>query len=345
MINIISSGLFSSFQDLGRFGKKSLGVSQSGSLDKYSFMISNILCGNKINEGAIEIIGGGFLCEFLNSVSISVSGPIGYYLINNKCVPINSSIKVNKNDVLTIPSNENGNVFYFSIAGGFDIEEIIGSYSYHQPSNITDKLKISSGQNYLMKKPNSEFQKMISPSFYQKYLKPVNDISIIFDQKIEEKNKKIVNKLLSNEFTISDQLSRQGIKLNCKEKLVHRIGNEISSGVSLGTVQLPPNGEPIILLNDSQTTGGYTKLGRIPDFEISRIVQSKTFTKIKFKKTDIYQSSQVMKSMDSEFNSIKFSDYFLSIHKIKDSFISVQISENGSIIAISNEQLININKE
>ena len=82
MINIINSGLFSSFQDLGRFGKKSLGVSQSGSLDKYSFMISNILCGNKINEGAIEIIGGGFLCEFLNSVSISVSGPIGYYPVS-----------------------------------------------------------------------------------------------------------------------------------------------------------------------------------------------------------------------------------------------------------------------
>ena len=83
MIKIINTATLSSFQDLGRFGKKSIGVSQSGCLDKFSFLISNFLCGNKKNEGAIEIVGGGFSCKFKEDVSIAVSGPTGIFMINN----------------------------------------------------------------------------------------------------------------------------------------------------------------------------------------------------------------------------------------------------------------------
>ena len=108
---------------------------------------------------------------------------------------------------------------------------------------------------------------------------------------------------------------------------------------------MPPNGQPIILLNDSQTTGGYLKLGSIPNFEIPKLSQTNINSKIRFKGISLSDSNNLRKKIDSKFNSIKLEDYFLYNHRIKNNHISVQISENDSIISIANEQLINVLKE
>ncbi|MQF97716.1 MAG: hypothetical protein FI682_05650 [SAR202 cluster bacterium] len=345
MIKIINSATLSSFQDLGRFGKKSIGVSQSGCLDKFSFLISNFLCGNKKNEGAIEIVGGGFSCEFKEDVSVAVSGPTGVFMINNNQISINSSIRIKKNDTLYIPENKHGNIFYFSISGGFNVGNIMNSVSFHQPSNITNDLRVKIGDILHMKKPNSNFQKLLNFSFFDKYIKSTNIISIIYDEIILNKFPDFINILESNQYIISAEASRQGIRLKGNDNLSHKLKNEISSGVSLGTVQLPPNGQPIILLNDSQTTGGYLKLGSIPNFEIPKLSQTNINSKIRFKGISLSDSNNLRKKIDSKFNSIKLEDYFLYNHRIKNNHISVQISENDSIISIANEQLINVLKE
>ena len=155
MITIINTGTLSSFQDFGRFGKKKYGVSNSGCLDKFSFMLSNLLCKNDKNEASIEIISGGFKGVFLEDITASITGPDGFFTVNdNKKIRINSSINLKKNDTLFIPPNNNGNVFYLSVSGGFKLQEILGSYSYHQPSDITNDLKIISGLSYHFKNPD-----------------------------------------------------------------------------------------------------------------------------------------------------------------------------------------------
>ena len=346
MIKIISTGTLSSFQDFGRFGKKKYGVSNSGCLDQFSFMLSNLLCNNDKNEASIEIILGGFKCIFLEEITASITGPEGFFIVNeNKKFKINSSVNLKKNDTLFIPPNKNGNIFYFSVSGGFKIKKILGSYSYHQPSDITDNLKIISGFTYHFKKPYVLKEKFTDDNFFNKYL--INDgiININYDEEIIQSNQKFIKIFENTDYFTSNQFSRQGIRLTGEKNSFFTHQNEISSQISIGTLQLPPNGLPIILLNDSQTTGGYKKIGSIPKSELSKFSQLKSESKIKFKGASTEDSIILFNQMIEDFELIGFNEYYFYNLSVNGALISVQISENNSIISIANNEVFKVLKE
>ena len=154
MLEILKSGIFSSFQDIGRFGLKQYGVSNSGCQDLYSFTFANLLLKNDINEACIEIVGGIFKCKFFEKVSIAVTGPSEQCVINNeKRLETYSSVNVDVGDVLEIKPSKTGRIHYLSVSGGFDLNKILGSYSYHSPSSITDEYKLKSNQKISFKRP------------------------------------------------------------------------------------------------------------------------------------------------------------------------------------------------
>jgi len=343
MLSITNTGILFSFQDFGRLGKKKYGISNSGCLDKYSFMLSNLLCNNKKNEASIEIISGGFKGIFLQEITASVTGPEGFFIVNNnKKIKTNSSINLKKNDTLFIPPNKNGNVFYLSVSGGFKLKNVLGSYSYHQPSDITNDLKIISGSKYVFKNPNLLNEKFSNDDFFKKHLTNNGLISIIYDQEIIESSQKFIRSFEDTDYFTTNQFSRQGIKLTGEINDAFKNQNELSSEVSLGTLQLPPNGLPIILLNDSQTTGGYKKIGSIPKFEISKLSQLKPESKFRFKGVSIDDSNNLFKKMINDFDLIKLNDYFFYNLNVNGGLISVQISENNSIISIANNEVFDI---
>ena len=104
MIEIISTGMLSSFQDEGRFAQKKYGVSQSGCLDLFSYKLANKLVKNKIDEACIEVINGPFTCIFHKEALISVAGPSEIFSINNNFLyQTNASINVSKGDELFLP--------------------------------------------------------------------------------------------------------------------------------------------------------------------------------------------------------------------------------------------------
>ena len=111
--------------------------------------------------------------------------------------------------------------------------------------------------------------------------------------------------------------------------------DEISSEVSAGTIQLPPDGNPIILLNDSQTTGGYKKIGAIPKYELSKLCQKKISSKVKFSEISLSDSISKFRKLKSKFENINIQNYINKVLEINGRLISVQILENNSIISIS----------
>ena len=119
----------------------------------------------------------------------------------------------------------------------------------------------------------------------------------------------------------------------------------ISSEVSPGTVQLPPNGQPIILLNDSQTTGGYKKIGVIPRFELSKLSQKPISSRIKFSEISLSDSISEFREMRTEFDNINIYNYINRVLEINGRLISVQILENNSIMSISDNEQFDIIEE
>jgi len=343
MIEILNSGLLSSFQDKGRYGKKKFGVSRSGSLDSFSFELANKLTSNSYNEPCIEILGG-FSCVFMEEAVISITGPMEIFSVNDNFIyQTNSSIKMNYGDKLDIPFSNKGNIFYLSVSGGFRIHKVLNSYSYHQPSDITNELKISNGD---IIKFNKNFQNDLFISdntFFKKRIFNDETIRIIYNKDTNVKKFKSIFE--QTEFRISNQISRQGIRLTGEPIDFFKDQNEISSEVSTGTVQLPPDGMPIILLNDSQTTGGYKKIGSIPRFQLSKICQRPISSTVKFSGISLSESISEFRKMYSEFNNINIQNYSNRVLEINGRLISVLISKNNSIISIADNQQFEITEE
>ncbi len=343
MIKVINSGILSSFQDKGRYGQKKFGVSKSGSLDSFSFELANRLTGNDIDEPCIETLGG-LSCVFYIESIVSITGPIEFFSVNNSFIyKTNSSIKLKSGDKLDIPIPQKGNIFYLSVSGGFKIDKILDSYSYHQPSNITNNFKISSGDEIELNPTKQENLFVSETSFFEKRIFNNEKIKIIYNE--ESRSDKIKNLFENNEFTISDQFSRQGIRLIGKPISIFKDQNEISSEVSPGTVQLPPDGQPIILLNDSQTTGGYKKIGVIPRFELSKLSQKPISSRIKFSEISLSDSISEFREMRTEFDNINIYNYINRVLEINGRLISVQILENNSIMSISDNEQFDIIEE
>ena len=343
MIKIINSGILSSFQDKGRYGQKKFGVSRSGSLDTFSFELANKLAGNDSNEPCIETLGG-FSCVFNIDSVVSIAGPMDFFSVNNHFIyKTNSSIKLKSGDKLDIPYPKKGNLFYLSVSGGFMIDKILGSFSYHQPSNITNALKISSGDEIHINSKGQNHLFVAESSFFENRIFNNKKINIIYNE--ENRSEKIKNLFENNEFTISDQFSRQGIRLIGDPINVFKDQNEVSAEVSAGTVQLPPDGQPIILLNDSQTTGGYKKIGVIPRFELSKLSQKMISSKIKFSEISMNDSISEFRKMRREFENINIYNYINRVLEINGRLISVQILENNSIISISDNEQFDVIEE
>jgi antagonist of KipI len=342
MIKFLNSGILSSFQDKGRLRKKKFGVSKSGCLDPFSFELANKLLGNYHNEPCIETLGG-VSCVFLEESIVSITGPLEIFSVNDNYIyQTNSSIKINSGDRLDIPLSKKGNIFYISVSGGFKINKIMDSYSYHQPSTITNDLKISNGDLIkLNRNRNLGNDLFISDNtFFENKIFNDKKIKIIYNEDINIKEFK--KKFEKKEFIISDQISRQGIRLKGEPIDFFKDQNEISSEVSAGTVQLPPDGLPIILLNDSQTTGGYKKIGSIPRFQLSKICQSPISSKVKFSEISLSESISENRKINLEFNNIKIQSYTNRVLEINGRLISVLISQNNSIISIADNQQFEI---
>ena len=343
MIEIISTGMLSSFQDEGRFAQKKYGVSQSGCLDLFSYKLANKLVKNKIDEACIEVINGPFTCIFHKEALISVTGPSEIFSINNNFVyQTNSSISVSKGDELFLPYTSKGNIYYLSISGGYEIKDILNSKSYHQPSNITEKLKISAGDKINFSNNNNSSLMILKNDFFEKNIFNSEKIKIIFEDNISNN---FINDFEKMDYLVSDQLSRQGLRLKGNPLSYFNDQNEISSEVSVGTVQLPPDGIPIILLNDSQTTGGYKKIGSIPKLDLSKLTQTPVNSPISFVRISLEDSIKQFRKMNSDFEKINLENYTNKILQINGRLISVQISQNNSIMSIADNQHFAVNEE
>jgi len=254
MIKVLKEGLFTTIQDIGRFGYKNIGVPVSGSMDQTSAKLANLLLGNDESSAVLEMTLVGPTLEFMNDTYISITGADMNPSLNKQKVLQNKPLFVNKGDILYLSHSSNGMRSYLGIKGGFNSEKKLGSKSFYR--GITKREK-------LIKNDKIKFAKVTSSPM--KMNKSINDF------KINRKNK--INVFKGPEFDLLDSNSKDiifntdftiGVNNRMGYNLVEPIENSISSIISSpvmpGTVQLTPSGRLIILCRDCQTSGGYPRV-------------------------------------------------------------------------------------
>ncbi len=287
---VLRAGINSTFQDLGRFGLQHLGIVASGCMDQLTFCISNKLVGNKISEGALEFAYQGPLIELMGETALmAISGKVNFNIIKKNGETIkgkpNESFLISNGDKIDILSTINSAYGYLSIFGGFKIEEIKGSVSTLVKAKIGpnngDKLKVGD-KIFFNKSYKTDKLKKIQFDFDKD-----NIIRVMKGLQIHYFSKKSQEDFFSKEYKVTKLTDRMGMRLE-GQKLENTVNKNIKSeGITKGSIQIPGDGQPIILLTDHPTIGGYPKIANVITADYDKLVQKTPGTIIKFKLVDL----------------------------------------------------------
>ena len=302
-IKFLRPGLYTSIQDMKRIGYKKYGIPNSGPMDEYSHILANWLVDKKYSSETLEINYFGPKIKFNFNTTIGICGANFDAKINDKRIQINRSIKVKAGDVLDIGICLNGGRVYLSFSAKMKLKKSFNSYSTYEKINIggINGKKISKNDTINFNKSEESIEKKIPESFQRKY-QEISNIRVIKGVNYSMISKNSLKKL-GNEFNVSSESDRMGIRLNGNKLKVSDKKSIESTVVSKGTVQLPPAGDPIILMSDSQSTGGYPIIGNIARVDISKVSQIKPESKLKFKFITLEESESLINFEKRKFKS------------------------------------------
>ena len=283
---VLRPGINSTFQDLGRFGLQHLGIVASGCMDQLTFCISNKLVGNKISEGALEFAYQGPLIELKGETAlVAISGKVNFDIIKKNGQTIkgtsNESFLISNGDKIDILSTINSVYGYLSIFGGFTIKEVKGSVSTLVRAKIGpnngDKLKVKE-KIFFNKSYKTNKLKKIEFDFDKD-----NIIRVMKGLQVHYFSKQSQEDFFSKEYKVTKLTDRMGMRLKGK-KIENTVNKNIKSeGITKGSIQVPGDGQPIILLSDHPTIGGYPKIANVITADYDKLVQKTPGTIIKFK--------------------------------------------------------------
>ena len=301
---ILRSGTNSSIQDKGRNHLYHIGIALSGAMDQRIFSISNALVNNNPNEGVIEFAYQGPLLKLKNgSVNFAITGNVSFNILRKnsiieegKCF---QSYFLEKEDKIDIIYTKDSVFGYLAIEGGFKIEKVWGSYSVNTkakigPNNgekfsVGDKIYInkSEAKNFIKKK--IEYKKSVETTI--RTTKGTN-----FDYFSEEAK----NKFFNEEYQVTNLSDRMGMRLE-GPKLENIVNTNIKSeGLVKGVVQVPSDGNPIIMFSDHGSIGGYPKIAVVITADHDKAAQLIPRSKIKFKEVNLDEAEKLFKSYSNE---------------------------------------------
>ncbi len=274
-IVIQKAGIQTSVQDLGRFGYGSMGVQVSGAMDSFSLQVANILVGNKCSDPGLEIAITGPILKFKSNAIVAITGASFELMLDGKLIPMYRPILVFAGSRLSFGTRKKGARAYLSIKGGFEVPVVLGSSStnllegfggyYGRVLKIGDELHSMNLANLKISQPHRAGKMFYSPNWGARNLvserlknpEVVRFIPTEFWNKLPSRQKKIFT---SNEYKVANGSNRMGYRLE-GGNIAGGLGDELSRPTIFGTIQLPPDGNPIVLMADCQTVGGYSVLG------------------------------------------------------------------------------------
>ena len=304
---IIRPGIHSTLQDLGRSNQHHIGIPFSGSMDKRNYLISNKLLGNKLNESSLEFAYQGPLLKLkLGKVTGVITGNVTFNIIrkNSKIEKgfCYQTFELKDGDQLDIISTNKSVYGYFSIKNGFTGEYIWGSCSVNTKAKIgsNDGEKFGVNQKIYINKNESLSENNKIDYFNSKieFIRVLKGTNFNF---FSEKAKQI---FFSKEFIVSKLTDRMGMRLEGQKIENIAEANIKSEGLIKGVIQVPPDGNPIIMLSDHGTIGGYPKIAIVISADYDRLTQLTPGSKIKFKSVELNEAERLYKLYEIETQNI-----------------------------------------
>lgn len=306
-IDVINGGILTTIQDSGRYGYQELGIPTSGVMDDYNYRLANILVGNKLDEAVLEMTYFGPTLKFNEDLTLAITGSDMNPKINGQPAPMFETIKVKAGDTLQFGKVNEGVRGYLAFGGSIDVPVVNGSKSTHIKTKMggidgralkpKDTLNIVGSKDKTMRRiPENYLPKFNHCNLLRVVLGPQDDYFT---------EKGIHDLFRSGGYQVTKDFDRMGIRLKGTSIEHKETADIISDGTTFGSIQVPANGQPIILVADRQTTGGYTKIGNVITPDLHKLAQMSFLDKILFQKVTIDEAQKATLDYRNKFETIK----------------------------------------
>lgn len=278
-ILVQSAGLLTSVQDLGRFGYSHLGITPSGAADALSLRVANRLVGNPDNSPALEMTLIGPTLQFDKDCTIALAGAG----IGASGLPMLEAVRISAGATIDIGPLNGGARTYLAIAGRISVPLVLGSGSTHLPAEFGgykgralqkgDVLEVAEAVQRPLA-PKVDLRKLFT---FDKTIRATSSTQWgLFEDDAR-------SRLFSSDYLVSEQSNRNGLRLSGPRIEAANPAELLTEGVSYGAIQIPRDGQPIILFVDQQTTGGYPKIANVISADLHHVGQLRPRDVIRFR--------------------------------------------------------------
>lgn len=316
-ITVQKPGLLTTVQDLGRRGRQRFGVTVGGAMDPLALRIANILLGNQEGAAGLEITVLGPKLQFQSEMSFIITGAELSPRLDGASLSNWKPYRATAGSVLEFGRCVLGCRAYVAVSGGIDVPEVLGSRStflkgefggYHgRPLRAGDELQTG---DELQKLEGSGLD-INSDTWFDRDLTFASNYSLAEPIRLtlgpqdDRFTENAFQALVSGEYQITTDSDRMGYRLKGPE--LEHVDNAdiISDYIACGSIQVPKNGQPIILMADRQTSGGYTKIGTVIKVDIPRLAQAKPGNRIQFQIVSADEALQLYRQQEERIQYLK----------------------------------------
>lgn len=294
-VRVAKPGLFTTVQDRGRFGYAHLGISPAGAADAVSLRIANLLVGNDENAPVLEMTLLGATLEFEQRAVFAISGAACECKVGIDSVPANTTVEVPAGIVLHCGSTADGARSYLAVQGGFDVPIVMGSASTDLRGRFGgfggrklqsgDVLPIGEGGSAQVRRLRARALELMGRA---------GPIGVTKGAQQDWFSPEIYAQLLASKYVVSEQSDRAGLRLKGEPVPSREKSQLLTDGLPLGAIQVPPDGQPIILFVDQQTSGGYPKIANVIAADMHRIGQLRPRDELRFAEVSIAEAIKTL---------------------------------------------------
>ena len=335
MITILEPGTLTTVQDIGRTGYQDIGVPESGAVDKFSFRAANLIVGNDENTPGLEITLFGPTLKFAEDTIIAITGANLNPSIDNVDLDNWIAISVSKGSELSFSNPDSGLRAYIAFAGGISVDSIdcvLGSYSTYVLGGfggLSGRALIAGDTLQINYQDSSEYEALKSKTF-KDY--PTFDSETVFRILSGPQDKDYladsIDAFIQNEYSVSIDSDSVGIRLE-GEALIHKDAVKlISAGTAFGTIQIPGDGLPIILMSNRGTSGGYLKIATVISADHCKLAQLMPGTKLRFSLTTYEEAIEELRIQEKKLDSLR------EIHSKK---VHTKITASDLLVSVADE--------
>jgi antagonist of KipI len=297
-IQVLAPGLQTTVQDLGREGFGPIGVSPSGAADPISLRLGNRLVGNDEGAAGLEmmLLGGTFM--FPEGAVVALTGSDFGATLGDARIETGTSVELQPGQTIRLGPTSSGARCYLCVRGGIAVVPFLDSASTHilsglggfdgRPLRKGDVLRIGS-----VAKNQSFRERTLSPEATARF-SDRRALRVTPGPQIDWFSESSVQSFYSDTYRVSEQANRMGLRLEGSAVTPRSTGQMITEGVSLGAVQVPPGGSPIILFVEQQTTGGYPKIANVIAADLHRVGQLRPRDEIRFEQVTFDQARSLL---------------------------------------------------